>query len=189
MTRGWMTFLAVVSLTLAAPAALAQDSKQPATAPPAAMPTPKPDPAVATAYADMIGSWKCDGKMTMGGQEMPMKNTAKFAWDMDNFWVVGHFDSAKVKGMPQFKGVAYYGYDAAKKTYISTAIDNMGGWAISTSPGRQGDTQVWTGKTNMMGKELDSQVTITYKSKNEVQLAETTGSGADAFTSSTTCKK
>jgi hypothetical protein len=188
MTRRWKTLL-VATLVLVGPIVFAQEAKKPpAAAPPSAMPTPKPDAAL-DAYKDMIGSWKCDGKMTMGGQEIPMKSTAKFSWDVDNFWVVGRFESAKAKGMPQFKGVAYYGYDTGKKLYVNMAVDNMGGSSNATSKGREGDTEVWTGKASMMGKEADSKVTITYKGKNEVHLSEQMGSGPDAFSSDTTCKK
>jgi hypothetical protein len=187
MTSACIRSVVLAALTLAATSALAEDKKPAAPAAPAMAP-PKPDPAL-DQLKNMVGTWKCEGKMNMGGQDMSMKSTAKFAWDLDNFWVVGKFESAKAKGMPQFKGTAYYGYDPATKMYLELMVDNMGGWGRATSKGREGDKEEWTGKAMMMGKEMDIKSTITFKGDKEVQISDVMGAPPEAMTSEMTCKK
>jgi len=178
--------IALALLTLIGSSAFAQEKKPPAAAP--AMPVAKPDPAL-DQYKEMAGTWRCEGKMTMGGQEIPMKSTAKFAWDLDKFWMVGKFESAKTKGMPQYKGTAYFGYDPSAKMYVQLSVDNMGGWGKATSKGREGDKEEWTGKASMGGKEMDVKSTITHKSDKEVAISDTMGAGPEGMSSEMTCKK
>ena len=187
MTSACIRSVVLAALTLAGTSALAQDKKPAAPAPPA-MGAPKPDPAL-DQYKGMAGTWKCEGKMNMGGGEISMKSTAKFAWDLDKFWMVGKFESAKTKGMPQFRGTAYYGYDPTTKQYVELMVDNMGGWGRGTSKGREGDKEEWTGKGMMMGKEMEFKTTITYKGDKEVQISDSMGTAPEAMTSEMTCKK
>jgi hypothetical protein len=68
-------------------------------------------------------------------------------------------------------------------------FDNMGGWAQATSKGIQGDSQEWTGKGMMMGQMMDMKSTIKNVSPKEVHIKGTMGSGAQAMTDETVCKK
>jgi Protein of unknown function (DUF1579)/THAP4-like, heme-binding beta-barrel domain len=193
----------IVAALLVSSAALAQPApaeKKPAPPPapadkikpaePAAAPmvAPKPDPAL-EALAPMIGTWKCEGKMMMGGKEMAWKATAKFAWDLDKFWVVASMDTAKTKDMPAHKGRGYYGYDPATKQYTQMMVDNMGGWSMATSKGQNGQSMEWMGKASMMGQTMDLKSTVTYTSPKEVTIKGTMGQGASAMTDEMTCKK
>src|SRR5262249_40621782 len=84
--------------------------KPPASAaakPPEGMGMPMKPAAEMDQLKGMVGTWKCDGKMSGDGMEMAMKSTYKVGWDMDNMWLVGHLEGAKAKGMPK----AYRGLD------------------------------------------------------------------------------
>ena len=126
-------------------------------------------------YDSMIGSWKCEGKMTMGGKDLKTTGTYKAAWDLDNHWVVAHFDG-KAAGMPgSHKGMDIYGYDPVNKTFMSVGFDNMGGMVTAKSKGWEGDKQEWSGSGMMMGKTVDSKWTVTKKGDKEVALSGTDG--------------
>src|SRR5262249_25555086 len=106
---------------------------------------PKPAPELQQ-YKMMIGNWKCEGKGTMVGKEMKATSTYKAAWDLDNYWVIAHFEG-KAQGMPgSHKGIDFYGYDPASKMYVVMSVDNMGGSSTAKSKGWEGDKQEWTGK-------------------------------------------
>ena len=84
-------------------------------------------------YKKMIGTWTCEGKMTMA------------AWDLDNRWVVAHFDG-KAAGMPgTHTGMDLYGWDPVSKMYIAIGVDSFGGMMSSKSKGWEGDKQECTG--------------------------------------------
>jgi uncharacterized protein DUF1579 len=145
----------------------------------------KPAPELKKEYEGMIGTWKCEGKGSMGGKEMKAKGTMKAAWDLDGYWVASTIE-ARVEGMPGVhKSKDMYGYDATKKQFVNIGVDGMGGWGMMTSPGWQGDKEEWTGKATMMGKETDVKFTITKNGPKEVTIS---GSMAgDAFENH--CKK
>src|SRR5262249_1578209 len=145
---------------------------------------PKPAPELQQ-YKMMIGNWKCEGKGTMMGKEMKATSTYKAAWDLDNYWVIAHFEG-KAQGMPgSHKGIDFYGYDPASKMYVVMSVDNMGGSSTAKSKGWEGDKQEWTGKGQMMGKESDVKWTVTKKTDKEITISGTFGT--DSFEE--TCKK
>src|SRR5262250_3027491 len=48
----------------------------------------------------MVGTWHCDGKGNMNGNDMAMKSTYRVSNDLDGFWLVGKLEGAKSKEMP-----------------------------------------------------------------------------------------
>src|SRR5436305_691803 len=95
-----LTALIAATALLVAAAAIAQktetkaqDTKQ-AQKGEAAKPSegpPKPDAALQQ-YKGLVGTWKCDGKVTVLGKERPSKATMKVSWDLDGFWVNSRFE-------------------------------------------------------------------------------------------------
>jgi uncharacterized protein DUF1579 len=193
-----LTTVVSVALLAIGATALAQEKKPTEPAKPAAGAKPageakpggggadmmKPAPELAQ-YKLMIGNWKCSGKGNMMGKEMKMTGSYNAAWEMDNHWVLAHFEG-KAEGMPgSHKGVDVYGYDAASKMYTVNGYDNMGGWSTAKSKGWEGDKQEWTGRGSMMGKEADTKWTVTKKSDKEITISGSMG--GDNFEE--TCKK
>jgi hypothetical protein len=168
----------LMSVALCSSAALAQEGP------------PKPAPELAAMAKEMVGVWKCEGKMSMGGKEMKDKGKMTYTTDLDGHFISGRYESPKSKENPMgFKGRSMIGYDPATKMFVSHDHDNMGGTAVIQSKGWEGDTITWTGKAKMMGQEMDTKQVITKKGPREVALSGQAGSGAQAMSWESTCKK
>jgi hypothetical protein len=153
------------------------------------MQPPKP-PEELQQLKDMIGTWKCEGRMTMAGHEMKDRSTVTFSWDLDRFVVASSMQSPKSKENPDgYKGKFVYGYDGAAKELVAMGADNMGGLYTSRSKGWDGDKMEWTGKARVMGMELDTRETITRRGPREVQISGNMGTGPQAMTWDSGCKK
>lgn len=153
------------------------------------MGAPKP-PEELQQLKDMVGVWKCEGKTTIAGREMADKSTATFMWDLDKFFVSARMDSPKTRENPiGYKGRTMFGYDTGAKQFVSMGVDNMGGMSMMTSKGWSGDSMEWAGKAKMMGKEVDVREKVTKKGPREVSLSGGVGSGPEAVTWESTCKK
>lgn len=175
-----------------APAVKPADPAKPS-APPAGgdamMAAPKPAEEMKQ-LKDMVGVWKCEGKMVMGGKEIPEKSGATFTWDLDKHFLSARYDSPKTKENPTgYKGRVMYGWDPVAKQFVAMGVDNMGGISVMTSKGWSGETMEWTGKTKAMGKEHDAHQKVMKTGPREVALSGGMGSGAEAMTWESTCKK
>jgi hypothetical protein len=114
---------------------------------PASAPRP---PAELAQLRTFVGTWTCDGKSPalQGAPERRVRATVKIGPDLDGFWYSVRYEEAEAGGL---RGQAYWGYDAAQKHFVETAIDNAGGVGSSTSPGWQADRFVWTGDVVLDG--------------------------------------
>jgi hypothetical protein len=158
-----------------------------ASAQPAGPPEP---PAELQQLAGLVGVWKCEGTITVGGKEMVEKSKATFSWDLDRFFVAARMESARTKENPAgYKGRIMFGYDTGSKQFVSMGVDNMGGMSMLTSPGWDGDTMEWQGKSRAMGQELDAREKVTRKGPREITLAGGIGSGAQGMSWESTCRK
>jgi hypothetical protein len=174
--------LSLVGVSMAGTASAQTAEKKPAGGGEADMMKP---PAELQQYKSMIGTWKCDGQLTMQGKATKTTGTYKAAWDLDNHFVVAHFEG-KAAGMPgSHKGTDIYGYDTTNKTYVQYGFDSFGMISKSTSKGWEGDKQEWTGTASAMGQEMPMKTTVTKKGDKEITLSG--GMGGDAWEA--TCKK
>jgi hypothetical protein len=122
---------------------------------------PKPAPEMSQ-IAYFEGSWTCEGKTfeTPMGPAGAMKSTAEIRKDLN-----GYFQSGTIKGtaanMPPFEGRFHLTYDTGMKQYVMLWVDNMGGWAQSTSSGWKADTLMYEGEGHMGGHTMKSRDTFT----------------------------
>ena len=137
----------------------------------AAQPQGPPKPAAEMSQLSfMEGNWTCEGKMaeTPMGPAGAMKSSAMIRKDLN-----GHFQSGVVKGtmanMPPFEGRFHVTYDTGKKQFVMIWVDNMGGYAQSTSSGWKGDTLVYEGEGHMGGHTMKSRDTFTKKGPSAMQ--------------------
>jgi hypothetical protein len=184
MTTMTKISLACAVLGLAAPALA--DTKAAAPAANAAPQLPKPDPAL-DSFKGMIGTWACTGTGKMADHQMDLAGTAKFSWDLNNFWVAFSFEG-KAGGPMQHKELGYFGYDTAKKQYTFTSIDNMGGMSMMTSPGGK-DKEEWAGMGKMMGGEYQMKQTVTKVGDKEVKIEFTATGPMGTMQGEHDCKK
>ena len=142
---------AAVAVVLASVAALAAAQQGP----------PKPA-AEMSQLAYFEGTWTCKGKMhaTPMAPAGEMSSTTEIRRDLD-----GHFQSGTIKGsspnMPPFEGRFHATYDTGMKRFVMLWVDNMGGWAQSSSPGWKGDVLVYEGEGHMGGQTMKGRDTFT----------------------------
>lgn len=130
-----------------------------------------PKPAAEMAQlAFLDGNWTCTGKMfeTPMGPAGDMTTSAMIRKDLN-----GHFQTGTVKGtskvLPPFEGRFHATYDPGKKQFVMLWVDNMGGYAQSTSSGWNGDTLVYEGEGHMGGQTMKSRDTFTKKGPAAMQ--------------------
>jgi hypothetical protein len=137
---------------------------------------------------DMLGTMSCKGNVTFMGQSMPVTSKMTSKKDLDGHWISMREEEKKQKGAPPgpgYKSQGYITYDRATKMFVSTGIDNMGGWSTSTSSGWQGDKMEWSGTSNMMGQKLPTKMTIMRAGKE----TKNTGNSGTVVSWDVTCKK
>jgi len=110
---------------LATPAARADhhETKKDAQAP-AEMPMPKPGPEHEMLKAD-VGTWDAKVEMFMEPGKPPVVSPGSETNMLGGggMWLVSHFKS-EMMGQP-FEGHGTFGWDPAKKAYVSTWVDSM----------------------------------------------------------------
>jgi hypothetical protein len=122
---------------------------------------PKPAPEMSQ-IAFFEGNWTCQGKM----MESPLgpagegQSTVEVKKDLGNFFQTGVVKGT-MKGMPPFEGRFQVTYDPAAKQFVQFWVDNMGGWAQSTTSGWKGDTLVFAGDSHMGPQTFRSRDTFT----------------------------
>jgi hypothetical protein len=151
MRISWINGLATLGVTMASFGVVGSAQQGP----------PKPAPEMAQ-IAYFEGTWTCQGKMFESpmGPAGAMKGTVAIRKDLN-----GHFQTGTVKGsmpnQPPFEGTFHATYDTGLKQFVMLWIDNMGGWAQSTSSGWQGDTLVYEGDSHMAGQTMKGRDTFT----------------------------
>lgn len=145
-----------------------------------------PQPPAELDQLGIIGAWTCDGKGKMSsGEMMTMKSTYEITKGLNGFVLVGHVDIAEIG----YKGVDYYNYDAATKTFVMTSFDNFGTTATATAKAMKGNRQEWNGNGKVTGKDVKMQTTIIKKSDREMLLIGVTTGKRLKNSMEFTCKK
>ncbi len=127
----------------------------------AAQEMPKPA-AEMSQIAFFEGSWTCQGKMHASplGPAGEMKGAVEVKRDLGGFW-----QSGVVKGtmanMPPLEGRFHVTYDPGAKRFVMLWVDNMGGWAQTTSNGFKGDTLTYEGDSHMGPQTMKARDTFT----------------------------
>jgi hypothetical protein len=129
------TFLvALAMLALASPLVASAQTATP-------VPDAKPD---LTPMMYLVGSWTCHSQ----NPARPGDRVESQVWrvTMDGRYLQGHVESPSFDAMRSRTIVEedYLTFDPVMKKWVLVAVDNFGGYGISTSPGYTGNTAVWT---------------------------------------------
>ncbi len=149
---------------------------------PTPVPIPKPD---FTSMNFLVGTWTC----TQPLRGKTRSETDTYAMSNDGMWLV---DTATSPPFDQYRTVAqntttYMTYDPTIKQWVSTTVDNFGGYGIESTSGWQGNVASWSGKGLDGGSFAD---VITKVSDTETSDASTTTDPKGMVTNVTiTCKK
>jgi hypothetical protein len=119
--------------------------------------TPKP-PAELSQLSTFLGSWQCTGQI-FARDSRPGHGTTAAGHGMKALggqWVQFAYQERKTSVNPTPYSVAgYMGYDASKKKFVQTVVDNYGSYGPSFSDGWKSDTITFDGSTtNAEGKSM-----------------------------------
>jgi hypothetical protein len=118
-----------------------------------------------------------------------MTGTAEIRRELGGFWQTGTIKGTSPK-MPPFEGRFHATYDPGAKAFVMLWVDNMGGWARSTSSGWKGDTMVYEGESHMAGQTIPGRDTFTRSGTGEMKHVWEMQTGGKWLTiGEETCKK
>ncbi len=110
--------------------------------------TPSVEPAVtaeaalAEAARDLVGTWTCRGSVHGPGGASPSEVTFDVRPELDKAWLRSDF--VVRSGEYPYKFTAYRTFDAASAQWGNVIVDNMGGYARSSST----DGMTWLGASS-----------------------------------------
>ncbi len=109
-----------------------------------------------TSLDRFVGAGTCTGNEMAMGKNPGHASTGKFHGEktLDDHWVVIHYEENQTAANQKpFKVVQYFGYDAAKKRFVTVLLDNTGGgYSTGVSPGWKGNTITFDESVVMDGK-------------------------------------
>jgi hypothetical protein len=156
--KKWFLFTAVLAALVMSWSALglAEDTKQPAL--PEGMP-PMGPPKEMAACAEKVGTWDVATEMRMDPNSEFMQSTGVCTFSM----VAGGAAlqsaySSNMMGMP-YEGLGHTTYNSGTSQWMSTWVDNMGGYMSVYTGGLVDGKMVLTGKDIMGGQIWDTRVT------------------------------
>jgi hypothetical protein len=154
----------------------------------AAAPTPVPNPTLdLSTFAYMQGTWTCHSMLR--GKDRPDTYTGSIG--LNGRYVVAH-DTAppfdQYRSNPVHSEM-YFTYDPQAKMYVSTEMDDFGGYGFATSPGWQGNSMVWTDKSAQDGTVAITTITKVSDSEYNMRSTGTDGKGKPVPVTTATCKK
>ena len=108
-------------------------------------------PAELSQLSSFVGSWQCTGQILARGSK-PGHVTTAAGHAMKaaaGHWIQFSYEELKTSANPTPYSIAgYMGYDASKKQFVQTTVDNYGSYGPSFSDGWKGDTIIFEGSTN-----------------------------------------
>ena len=141
-----------------------------------------------------VGNWKCSGKAFASdmGPEHPTTAGVTGKWTLNAKWLdVRYTEDRTAKNPNPMSVAAYWGWDEGQKKLVAGSVDSMGGYAIQTSPGWDGDVLTFEGPSHMGSMTMTFRDTFTRSGDNAITHAGyvSDGSGGWKKLDEETCKK
>ena len=157
-----LLFAAIAALCVSSTVSAADAAKAAAPAAPAA--AAEAIPAAQAQLDFFLGNWSCAGKAFANemGPEHATAATVHAVKAAGDRWVHIAYDEKKTaaNAQPYHVGV-YMGYDAGKKQFVESCVDNLGGYCTQSSAGWNGDSLVFEGSANGSGQTFAVRDTFT----------------------------
>jgi len=149
---------------------------------PTPVPQQKPD---FSSMSFLMGTWTCH--QMLRGKDRP--DTSTTALGMDGMYMVTQDEAPPFDQYRTFPihGMSYMTYDSMIKKWVSIGVDSAGNYGITSSPGWQGNTIVWTG-SYLDGSSSTDTVTKASDTRTTDQSVTKDPSGK-VTTSTITCTK
>jgi hypothetical protein len=114
-------------------------------------------PAELSQLSSFVGNWQCTGQ-TFARDSRPGHATAAVGHAsnvVDGRWIQFSYEERKTGANPTpYRIAGYMGYDASKKKFVQTTVDDYGDYGPSFSEGWKGDTMTFEGTTDVDGKSI-----------------------------------
>ena len=121
-----------------------------------------------------VGNWDCKGT-SFAMQDNPEHSTmgkAKGWWTLDGQWLAISYDETKdAKNPHPVSARMFLGYDWQLKQIVSGGLDNMGGYATSSSDGWKNNELTLDGPMHTGGMTVKNRDVFTKKSATELMHA------------------
>ena len=118
-----------------------------------------------------VGTWKCTGMAFASdmGPEHATTATVTGKWILNGKWLEVRYTENKTAKNPQpFAVVAFWGWDEGQKKLVAGSVDNMGGYAVQSSSGWDGDSLVFEGPAHMGPTAPNGRDTFTRSGKSKM---------------------
>jgi hypothetical protein len=114
-------------------------------------------PAELSQLSSFVGNWQCTGQLfpreSRKGHATEAAGHASKA--VDGRWIQFSYEERKTAANPTpYHVTGYMGYDASKKQFVQTIVDNYGTYGPSFSQGWKGDTMMFEGTSEANGKPI-----------------------------------
>ena len=141
-----------------------------------------------------VGTWKCSGKAFASdmGPEHSTTATVTGKWGLNAKWLEMRYTEDKNSKNPNpVAVVAQWGWDDGQKKYVAGTVDNMGGYAVQSASGWDGDSLTFEGPMHMGPMTMTGRDTFTRSGDNQITHAGFVQDGAGGWKKldEETCKK
>jgi hypothetical protein len=155
-----------------------------ADAPPTPVPDLKPD---LSSMSFLLGTWSCHSQTR--GSNRP--NTTVNTMDLDGRWMKSHdvappFDKFRTRTIVTD---TWTSYNPVLHEWVSTSVDNFGGYGVATSPGWKGNAITWTATVTSDGSTGSDTTTKNSDTKTTDVATGKDKSGNPQPTTTTICTK
>lgn len=151
-------------------------------------PPPKPD---FSKSQFLVGTWECS---TMSARRpTAYKTTVTTSIEPNGYWMVNKSVTHTASWIPnELKGEDRMTYDASTNRWIDISTDEGGGYDITTSPGWNGNSIVWTELTYPKSNNTATENATTVTKNNDMKTTATssfTEPGGRLVKVTTVCSK
>lgn len=157
MSVRWLSMLGGLALAVITVGSIALAASTPTIE---STPVPRPATPDFSSMNFMMGSWTCSTKSAR--RPAPYITTSVTTMDPSGYWMVTKSVQKPMSWFPYpSQGTDVVTYDSDTKRWVDVYTGDFGGYGVTTSPGWNGDTMVWTDALFKPGMDVIAQTPTT----------------------------